>query len=501
MGLLPRRSRPARAVSGLMATILAVATSAARADAPATPSGGGRVPWTSSRLRGTPDPPLPYAAEPAFPRLAFDRPVLLDQAPGSRRLVVGEVGGKVLTFADDPAADRADVALDLAVGRPRDRGPLRAGVPSPVRGQPPGLPLLRRCRTTAPTARASPGSRSDGTDPPRIDPESEEVLLTWPSGGHNGGCLAFGPDGYLYISTGDAAGPTPPDPLDTGQDVGDLLSSILRIDVDRRDPGRAYRVPPDNPFVHQPGRPAGGLGLRAPQPLADELRPRDRRPVGRRRRLGAVGADLSASSAAATTAGASWRAGSRSDPEARRGPTPILPPIVDHPHSEAASITGGYVYRGDRLPDLVGAYVYGDYQSGKVWGLRHDGRVCHLARRAGRHGPPPGLLRRGRRGGALPGRARAARTRSIASSPNRAARDHRDFPRTLSRTGLFASTRDHAPAPGVVPYAINAEAWADGARAERLLAIPGDGPDRGRPEGALEAPRRLGAGPDRLARS
>ena len=60
--------------------------------------------------------------------------------------------------------------------------------------------------------------------------------------------------------------------------------------------------------------------------------------------------------------------------EGPRGPTPILPPTIDHPHSEAASITGGYVYRGNRLKELMGVYVYGDYQSGKVWGLRHDGR-------------------------------------------------------------------------------------------------------------------------------
>src|SRR6185312_14204403 len=60
--------------------------------------------------------------------------------------------------------------------------------------------------------------------------------------------------------------------------------------------------------------------------------------------------------------------------DAKRGPTPILPPVVEHPHSEAASITGGYVYRGSRLKELIGVYIYGDYQSGRVWGLRWDGK-------------------------------------------------------------------------------------------------------------------------------
>ena len=87
------------------------------------------------------------------------------------------------------------------------------------------------------------------TDPPRIDPDSEEIVITFEGGGHNGGDLHFGPDGMLYISTGDGGNPNPPDPLNTGQDCSDLLSSVLRIDVDRRDNGKNYAVPKDNPFV------------------------------------------------------------------------------------------------------------------------------------------------------------------------------------------------------------------------------------------------------------
>src|SRR6202011_5802716 len=95
--------------------------------------------------------------------------------------------------------------------------------------------------------------RVTDADPPRCDPASEQVLITWLAGGHNGGSLQFGPDGFLYISTGDGAPPSPPDTRDTGQDISDLLSSILRIDVDREDKGKPYAVPPDNPFVSTPG--------------------------------------------------------------------------------------------------------------------------------------------------------------------------------------------------------------------------------------------------------
>ena len=99
----------------------------------------------------------------------------------------------------------------------------------------------------------------------------------------------------------------------------------------------------------------------------------DRRSVGRRRRLGTVGDGLPRAKRAATTAGRSWKARSRSGPKAKRGPTPILPPALDLPHTEAASITGGYVYRGKRLPELAGAYICGDWVTRKVWGTRFDG--------------------------------------------------------------------------------------------------------------------------------
>ena len=154
-------------------------------------------------------------------------------------------------------------------------------------------------------------------------------------------------------------------------------------------------------------------------------------------------------------------------PEGRLGPTPILPPMVDHPHSEAASITGGYVYRGSRLKDLVGTYVYGDYQSGKVWGLKHDGRRVTWRGLAGRHGAPARLLRRRQRRGAVPGRARAhepglspgpqpGRDRRSGSrlppdpEPDRPVRldPRRSRPRRVScRTGSTPKPGPTAPAP------------------------------------------------------
>ena len=207
------------------------------------------------------------------------------------------------------------------------------------------------------------------TDPPVIDPKSEQVILTFWSGGHNGGCLVFGKDGYLYLSTGDGAAPSPPDPKMTGQDCSDLLSSILRLDVDHPEPGKAYSIPADNPFTNLAGvRPEiWAFGFRNPWKMSFDRATGDLW-------VGDVGWELWELIDKVERGGNfGWSVVEGPQPvnvEARRGPTPILPTTKAHPHSEAASITGGYVYRGTTLPGLSGAYIYGDYQTGIIWALR-----------------------------------------------------------------------------------------------------------------------------------
>ena len=232
----------------------------------AGPTRSGRTPWTASRVVGTPDPPPPFKVVRAFPNLKFDHPLLIARYPGGNRLIVGEQSGVLYSFADDPHA-RADLFLDLPrqlqtihrlagakeveavyglAFHPDFERNRQCFVCYTLRGSDPRKPNL------ADGTRVS-RFRVSRTDPPRIDPSSEEVVISFLQGGHNGGDIHFGPDGMLYISTGDAANPNPPDPLNTGQDISDLLSSILRIDVDRKDQGKAYAVPRDNPFVATAG--------------------------------------------------------------------------------------------------------------------------------------------------------------------------------------------------------------------------------------------------------
>jgi uncharacterized repeat protein (TIGR03806 family) len=429
-----------------------------------------RTPWTTSHLAGTPDPSPPYKVEPAFPGLTFDRPILLDHVPGTDRLAVGEVGGKLLTFTNDPKATRADLAIDLAVVRPGTVAFYGLAF-HPKFETNRFVYLCYVAKNDTPDGTRVSRFTATSVNPLKLDPASEEVVLTYLSGGHNGGCLAFGRDGCLYISTGDAAVPTPPDPLKTGQDLTDLLSSILRVDVDHRDPGKAYRIPPDNPFLKTPGaRPEiWAYGLRNPWRMSFD---RDRGDLW----VGDVGWELwEMIHLVRAGANCGWSVVEGSQPvlaDVKRGPTPIIPPVVVHPHSEAASITGGYVYRGSRLNALRGVYVYGDYQSGKVWGLRHDGNAVTWRGELADSGLRLVSFGEDRDGELyLVEHERTNQIYRLVPDPNAGAQPA--FPRKLSETGLFASTRELTPAPGVLPYAINAELWSDGARADRLMAVPG----------------------------
>ena len=426
-----------------------------------------RVPWTTSRIAGSPDPPLPYVVKRVFPKLKFTEPVDWANTPAMDRLFVAEQWGKIFSFKNDPNVERPDLVIDLHKEIP---------VSTQLYGMAfhPGFETNRFVFLCYVLKDGLPdGSRVSRfkvtqTDPPQIDPASEKIVITWLSGGHNGGCIKFGPDNFLYISTGDTASPDPPDPLNTGQDISDLLSSVLRIDVDHEEDGKPYRVPPDNPFVNTPGaRPeVWAYGFRNPWRMSFD------------KQTGAlwladVGWELWEMVYRVERGGNyGWSIveGPQSvKPNGKPGPTPILPPVVSHPHTEAASITGGSVYHGQRLPELDGAYIYGDWVTGKFWGLRHDRKQLTWRRELANSTMQvvcfgednAGELYAVDYGGGI-----------FLLEPNPVPDNSSSFPRQLSQTGLFASTADHAPAPGVLPFSVNAELWSDGATTERLAAFP-----------------------------
>src|SRR5262245_28052218 len=450
----------------------------------AEPTPSARTPWTTSRVVGSPDPPPPYKVVHVFPNLKFEHPLLITRYPGSNRLIVGEQSGILYSFVDNPEA-QADLFLNL----PRELKTvhLLAGAKEveSVYGLAfhPDFERNRQCFVCYTLRGSDPNQQNlpEGTrvsrfrvtqsDPPRIDPSTEEVVLSYLQGGHNGGDIHFGPDGMLYISTGDAASPNPPDPFNTGQDISDLLSSILRIDVDHKDKdeGKNYAIPRDNPFVALKGaRPeVWAYGFRNPWRMSFD------RQTGELF-VGDVGWELWESIHRVEKGGNyGWSAMEGPQPikSDRVGPTPIHPALIELSHTIACSITGGLVYRGKKFPDLRGAYVFGDWETRRLWAARFDGdrarEMPEIARPSVRfvafsENEEGELYFVDQDGGTV-----------HTLEKNDGSAQNADFPMRLSQTGLFASVKDGKPAGGVIPFTLNSRQWQDGATAEYWAAFPG----------------------------
>ena len=218
----------------------------------------------------------------------------------------------------------------------------------------------------------------------RVDPADETVLLRidQPYSNHNGGQIAFGPDGYLYIGMGDGGAAN--DPHNHAQNPASLLGKMLRIDVDKTDPGLAYSIPMDNPFVGRPGYRAEiwALGLRNPWRFsfdagtgrlwAADVGQNHVEEIDIIRRGGNYG----------------WRIMEGDictpgiDDDCRKDG--LEPPLHTYRHPAGFSITGGHVYRGKNIAGLCGTYVFGDYVTKRLWGLRTDGRRVRAHRELGK---------------------------------------------------------------------------------------------------------------------
>ena len=212
------------------------------------------------------------------------------------------------------------------------------------------------------------------TDPNRADKNSEERILVrnQPFTNHNGGLLKFGPDGYLYVGLGD--GGSGNDPYDTGQNINSLLGKILRINVNAASSGKSYAVPSDNPFVNTPGAlpEIYAYGFRNPWRFSFDY-------SNGRLFVADVGQDNREEIDLVAKGGNyGWRVmeGDLCNPAINGSCNTSLyaPPLVAYPHSLGQSVIGGHVYRGTRYPALQGAYLYGDFSSGRVWGFFPNGQ-------------------------------------------------------------------------------------------------------------------------------
>ena len=448
---------------GIRLTVLAVSVllvSGSLADA------AERALWTTSKVVGSAEPPDPYRLELAYPKLKLFEPLSAGLVPGSTRLLVAERPGKIWVLDASSKEPQPQLVVDLKrtvygiVAHPqfeKNGFVFVTSVADSANPSPTGSRLTRLTVARGETLTA--------------DAASEKLILEWPSGGHNGGCMRFGLDGMLYLATGDGSGIA--DSLQTGQDLSDLLGAILRLDVDHPSADQAYGIPKDNPFVGN-SKARGEIwsfGHRQVWKFSFDA------PTGQMWG-GEVGQDLWEMVYLIQKGGNygwSVREGAHPfRPERPKGPAEFVAPIVEHPHSDFRSITGGWIYRGKRLPELVGAYIYGDYDTGKVWMLRYDAKskkvtehreLCDTQVRiveiiADADGE---ILFVDFAGGGL--------HRLMPQPPPKS--DAPQFPRKLSETGLFANVKNYKPAAGVIPYDVVAPLWSDGAIKDRFMAVPG----------------------------
>jgi glucose/arabinose dehydrogenase len=430
---------------------------------------GARPTWDTSRLVGSPEPPLPFDGVPAFPHLRTKLPIMIAVEPGRNSFLLLECNGyapvrtgRVSRVANNPEAAEPEVLLDLNESiydvcfHPKfaENGYVYLGANARFgEGK-----WDYNCHVLRYTM-----DRASG----RIDPASRQVIIEWQSQGHNGMALLFGRDGMLYVTSGD--GTSDSDEWDSGQDLTRLLAKLLRIDVDRPAPGKLYGIPADNPFLTTAGaRPeTWAYGFRNPWRMTMDRATGDLW-------VGENGQDLW-EYARIVRRGENYGwpivEGSHEFHQNRkRGPTPITKPLIEHSHTNFRSLTGGIVYRGAKFPDLFGCYVYGDHSTGQIWAAKQENGkllsdVCIADTTLGITGfcetPQGDILLVDYLGNAI---------HKLDRAPPPPPRE--PFPQKLSDTGLFTDTARLKPHPGLIPYEVNAPGWHDGATSVRHLALP-----------------------------
>ena len=313
--------------------------------------------------------------ERAFPNLSFRRMVHLTYAgDGTDRLFVVLQEGRIVVFPNTDGTTSSAVFLDIR-GRVNDAGDEEGllGLAFDPNYRTNGYFYVYYTAASPPRTVISRFSVSQG-DPDQADATSEIVILqvAQPYSNHNGGNLVFGPDGYLYVGLGD--GGSGGDPRGNGQNRATLLGSILRIDVSTLSESSSYQIPSDNPFVGEADevrQEIWAYGLRNPWRFTFDR-------VTGQLWAGDVGQDryeevdiIRPGLNYGWNVMEGFHCYPPSNSTCDQGGLELS--IVEYSHGEGCSITGGYVYRGSRLPSLYGTYIYGDYCSGKIWGLRYDG--------------------------------------------------------------------------------------------------------------------------------
>jgi glucose/arabinose dehydrogenase len=331
-----------------------------------------------SVFQGVLNPPTPekqrqYSVKVAFPNVQFRDPVgIYTTGDQSNRLFVVEQAGIIKVFENNESVNAASIFLNIS-DRVTSGGELGLlGLAFPRQFNESGFFYVYYTADNPLRSIVSRFSVSQ-TNADQANVNSEKILLEvdQPFPNHNGGQISFGPDGNLYIGLGDGGGAG--DPLGNAQNRSALLGKILRIDVNAASGSLNYSIPRDNPFV---GNNRGfreeiyAYGLRNPWRFSFD-------PTTGRLWVGDVGQNRIEEIDIVKSGGNyGWNVMEGSlcySPPSGCNQTGLNLPIWEYNHTVGYAVTGGFVYRGSTFRDLAGAYVYGDYGSGKIWALRYDG--------------------------------------------------------------------------------------------------------------------------------
>ena len=409
----------------------------------------------------------------AFAPVTLAQPMHLAAIPGdSSRLVVAQRAGTVVSFST--SAPGATPTTVLTVPRPVNtagEGGLLGFAFHPnfaTNGQ----LFLSFTTTGGATGMRSVIARMTSTDHGASFAASTYAEIVGPFEqpftNHNGGDLHFGPlDGYLYASFGD--GGSAGDPLGHGQNTNLFFSKILRIDVDHPSGGRAYGIPTSNPFSSGGGEPATfAFGLRNPFRFSID------RATGQVW-AGDVGQDKWEEIdriALGGNYGWSQREGKHCyKPMTNCQTAGLIDPVWEYDHTQGQSMTGGVVYRGSSLASMVGRYVFGDYQTGRVWYLTDGGASGWSATEVSDRGGGSGWVAFGE-DAAGEVFAVSINNGGIYQLVAAGAPTSSNFPATLKATGCVDPTDATKPSAGMIPFEPVSQLWSDGAQKGRYFAIP-----------------------------
>ena len=369
----------ARAIVGVTILVLLGAFSAC---APSTPSGTGPVPGRSSAGSAAASsaasqatasaPPVTPQADLAHLQLTlearwrgFNHPVCLANAgDASGRLFVAEQGGTVRVIRNGRVVSRSYLDVSSLVSTGGERGLLGMAFAPNFAGN--GRVYIDYTDVNGDTVIARYTARDPASDAPAWGAPQRLLHIRQPYANHNGGCLQFGPGGYLWIGMGD--GGSAGDPGNRAQNPGVLLGKLLRIDVEGPAAGSRYAIPAGQPVMPGWAPEVWMIGLRNPWRFSFD-------PASGRLWIADVGQDaweevdvVRPQVGGQNLGWPLWEGLHSYRPNPRRDG--FVVPILDYPHPTGESISGGYVYRGSKYPALVGTYLYGDFVKGWIGAVR-----------------------------------------------------------------------------------------------------------------------------------